>query len=185
MLDPDTALMVAFREGDTSAFDELFRRYHRKVLNLVARFLGPENPQIEDLSQEVFLRIWRSRDTYLPEARFSTWLWTITANLCINELRKKSHRETQSREALEMQLEDSRAREPASIFEGEERIRKVQQALRQLPARERVALLLSKFEGLCYEEIADVLGISMPAVKSLLFRARQRLRKKLSDYLQA
>ncbi len=102
MLDPDTALMMAFREGDEAAFNELFRRYHRKVLNLVARFLGAESLNIEDIAQEVFLRVWKSQSTYLPEAKFSTWLWTITANLCIGELRKKSRKTLQSQDSFEM-----------------------------------------------------------------------------------
>jgi RNA polymerase sigma-70 factor (ECF subfamily) len=184
MPDEDAQLMVDFRNGNEAAFDSLFQKYFPSVVNVVYRYTG-DRAGAEDLAQEVFLRVWRSADRYEPSAKFSTWLFTIVTNLCLNEIRNRA-----KRPRLDVDREDMP--EPAAadnVFSVEEQAggtelqSRIRQALDELPDTQRMAVLLSKYENLSYKEIADTMDLSIPAVKSLLSRARDGLKEQLSDFL--
>lgn len=182
----DVRLMQQVSAGDTAAFEQLVERHQTLVAGTVGRMLG-NNSDVEDVAQQVFVRVWKSAGRYVPRAKFTTWLLKITRNLVFNELRRrKRHALTplQSEPAAEeMQLKDERGQAPdASLLEGELQ-RAIESAIAALPASQRMAVVLRRYEELSYEEIADVLDQSVPAVKSLLFRARTELRERLKGYL--
>src|SRR6266567_963744 len=182
----DVRLMRLVSRGDTSAFEELIERHQALVAGTVARMLS-SNSDVEDIAQQVFIRVWKSARRYVPRAKFTTWLLKITRNLVFNELRRTkrhAHVPLQSEPGAEdPPLKDETNLAPdASLLEVELR-RTIEQAILQLPETQRMALVLRRYEQLSYEEIADVLELSVPAVKSLLFRARTELRERLKDYL--
>jgi RNA polymerase sigma-70 factor, ECF subfamily len=187
--DPDIRLMLAVRGGDQSAFAELVERYQHRLVGVMNHLVG--HPQeAEDLAQEVFLRVFRTRHKYSPKAKFSTWLFTIANNLALNALRDR-HR----RKALPLEARDSgtqgpppaadRGPSPAHPLQQSELAEVVRKALDDLNERQRVAVVLNKFEDMGYAEIAQVMGLTAKAVKSLLSRARGRLREVLRPYIDA
>ncbi len=175
-MEDDTKAMLRLKQGDRAAFDELYERFSKRIYNYVLRYLGSEEAS-EDITQEVFVRMYTSAKTYEPTARFSTWLFTIATNLAINEYHKSRHTE-QITEAL---LPDDAlpTDERAVLGELEEKFLKV---VHQLPENQRTAILLRSYEGMDYREIADVLKVSEKAVKSLLSRGRERLIHEYQDY---
>jgi RNA polymerase sigma-70 factor, ECF subfamily len=182
----DVRLMRLVGGGDTSAFEELIERHQSLVAGTVARMLS-SNADVEDIAQQVFIRVWKSARRYVPRAKFTTWLLKITRNLVFNELRRsKRHTHVPLQTdptAEELPLKDEVNPAPdASLLEAELR-RAIEEAIMQLPESQRMALILRRYEQLSYEEIAEVLDLSVPAVKSVLFRARTELRSKLSKYL--
>ena len=185
----DFECMVRLKEGDESALTELVERHQQAVVGTAFRMLGDLH-EAHDIAQKVFIRIWKSADRYEPTAKFTTWMFTITRNLVFNESRRRSRRPARSLEepAGEMELarhvEDPSQR-PADqeLLHGELR-RAVDEAIRRLPEKQRLALVLRRFEMKTYEEIAAVLEVTVPAVKSLLFRARTYLRKELEAHLK-
>jgi RNA polymerase sigma-70 factor (ECF subfamily) len=182
----DVRLMQLVSAGETVAFEELMERHQRLVVGTVARMLG-SNSDVEDIAQQVFVRVWRSAKRYVPRAKFTTWLLKITRNLVFNELRRRSrHAQLPLQvepEDEERPIKDERAMAPdASLLEQELR-RAIETAIAQLPETQRMAVVLRRYDELSYEEIAEVLDQSVPAVKSLLFRARTELRTRLSRYL--
>ena len=185
----DEQLMRAAAQGDREAFGTLVERHHPGVLRFVHRFLGTVDPQsAEDLAQDVFLAAWKAAPSFRPRARVLTWLLRITTNICLNYRRRSALRTTvpltaldhpSSREAgasLSLATERPDAREIAR-----EQAEMVSKAMAGLPVKQRTAILLRHFHGLTYAEIADVLGTSVSAVESLLFRARRSLRKDLES----
>jgi len=184
--------MLRFQRGDEAAFDELVRRNTGKIHALVFRFLGGRG-QLEDLTQEVFLRVYRTAARYQPTAKFSTWLYRIVANLAFNVLRSQRRAYVRSLESAETdegdgyhhEIADKRARSPADRLDSAELALHVARAVAQLPDNQRIAIVLNRYENKSYEEIAKVLGCSTMAVKSLLSRARANLREALSSHLQA
>jgi len=173
-------------QGDTNAFEELIEKHQALVAGTVARMLG-SNSDVEDIAQQVFIRVWKSARRYVPRAKFTTWLLKITRNLVFNELRRtkrRAHIPLQPEAAAEdLPLKDDINLAPdASLLETELR-RTIEEAILQLPETQRMALVLRRYEQLSYEAIADVLDLSVPAVKSVLFRARSELRTRLSKYL--
>src|SRR5437867_10528112 len=183
----DVRLMRLVSQGDTSAFEELVERHQALVAGTVARMLG-SNSDVEDIAQQVFIRVWKSASRYVPRAKFTTWLLKITRNLVFNELRLTKRRAQMPLqpypEAEEISLPDAATPAPdASLLENELR-QAIENAITQLPETQRMALILRRYEDLSYEDIAEVLDLSVPAVKSLLFRARTELRARLSKYLQ-
>jgi RNA polymerase sigma-70 factor (ECF subfamily) len=182
----DVRLMQLVSAGDTVAFEELVERHQRLVAGTVARMLG-SNSDGEDIAQQVFVRVWKSAKRYVPRAKFTTWLLKITRNLVFNELRRRSRYaqlplQVES-EDEERPIKDERATAPdASLLEQELQLA-IETAIAQLPETQRMAVVLRRYDELSYEEIAEVLGQSVPAVKSLLFRARIELRTRLSRYL--
>jgi RNA polymerase sigma-70 factor, ECF subfamily len=193
-LDPDVALMLSLKAGDDSAFTELVHRHQARVISLAYRFVGNE-AEAEDLAQEVFLRVYRTRERYEPRARFSTWLYRIAANISLNALRSRARRrainvplafdsdETQEGQASQ-HVQDHRLAQPGAHIERVEVRDQIRRAVDQLPDSQKVAVVLNKYEGLSYDDIASVMGCSTMAVKSLLARARTNLREKLEYYVE-
>src|SRR5467141_1389033 len=182
----DVRLMGLVARGDTAAFEKLIERHQSLVIGTVARMLG-SNSDVEDISQQVFIRVWKSARRYVPRAKFTTWLLKITRNLVFNELRRvKRHAHVPLQPepgAEDPPLKDETQSPPdASLLEGELQ-RTIEEAILQLPEAQRMALVLRRYEQLSYEQIAEVLDLSVPAVKSVLFRARTELRTRLSKYL--
>lgn len=182
----DVRLMQLVSRGDTSAFEELIERHQALVAGTVARMLG-SNSDVEDIAQQVFIRVWKSARRYVPRAKFTTWLLKITRNLVFNEMRRSkrhAHVPLQSEPgAGEIPLKDETNPAPdASLLETELQ-RAIDEAIMLLPESQRMALVLRRYEQLSYEQIAEVLDLSVPAVKSVLFRARTELRSRLSKYL--
>ena len=182
----DVRLMKLVSHGDTSAFETLVERHQSLVGGTVAHMLG-SNSDVEDISQQVFIRVWKSARRYVPRAKFTTWLLKITRNLVFNELRRSkrhAHIPLQTDPgAEEFPLKDEKNPTPdASLLETELQ-QAIDDAIAQLPESQRMALILRRYEQLSYEEISEVLDLSVPAVKSVLFRARTELRSRLSKYL--
>src|SRR6266700_2252593 len=182
----DVRLMRLVSRGDTSAFEELIERHQALGAGTVARMLS-SNSDGEDIAQQVFIRVWKSARRYVPRAKFTTWLLKITRNLVFNELRRTkrhAHVPLQSEPGAEdPPLKDETNLAPdASLLESELQ-RTIEEAILQLPETQRMALVLRRYEQLSYEQIAEVLDLSVPAVKSVLFRARSELRSRLSKYL--
>jgi RNA polymerase sigma factor (sigma-70 family) len=182
----DVRLMQLVANGDTAAFEQLIERHQALVAGTIARMLG-NNSDVEDVAQQVFLRVWKSASRYVPRAKFTTWLLKITRNLVFNELRRRKRHALTSLQTApgepEMQFKDEHAHTPDAVLLEGELQRAVESAITQLPETQRMALVLRRYEELSYEEIADVLDQSVPAVKSLLFRARTELRERLKVYL--
>lgn len=183
----DVRLMRLVGRGDTAAFEELIERHQGLVLGTVARMLG-SNSDVEDVAQQVFLRVWKSAGRYVPRAKFTTWLLKITRNLVFNELRRAKRRghvpiQTDPT-AEEIPLKDETGQSPdASLLESELQ-QAIEKAIVELPESQRMAIVLRRYEELSYEQIAEILDLSVPAVKSVLFRARTELRARLSSYLK-
>ena len=178
VLDEDVVLMLAFRAGDGSAFDALFRRWAAPLLRYLQRMVK-DAASAEDLVQEVFLRVHRSRDRYTPDARFSTWLYRIATNLALNELRRprvRAHHSSDADVAAPLRAVGPAPDEHAHARRLTER---VELELARLPENQRAALWLASVEGLSYAEVAETLEVSEKAVKALVHRARKTLAKRL------
>jgi RNA polymerase sigma-70 factor (ECF subfamily) len=185
---PSEDLMARIAKGDTDAFEILVNRHQASVLNLVYRFIG-DRTQAKDLAQEVFIRVWQAAKTYKPEAKFTTWIYRITANLCFNELksarRKKLFQFLRSDADNEIHGEKDfpdGSPSPEDLLLAKERSHQITKALQGLPENQRMAVILKRYDDLSYEEIARVMGCSVPAVESLLVRAKRNLQKKLAPY---
>jgi RNA polymerase sigma-70 factor, ECF subfamily len=183
----DIRLMGLVGRGDTVAFEQLVERHQALVAGTVARMLA-SNSDVEDIAQQVFIRVWKSSSRYVPRAKFTTWLLKITRNLVFNELRRAkrhAHLPMQLDPQLEeLPVKDETGQAPdASLLERELQ-QAVEKAIAVLPETQRMALVLRRYQELSYEEIAEVLDLSVPAVKSLLFRARTELRERLKNYLE-
>ncbi len=183
----DFVLMERIGGGDHAAFRDLVERHQNAVIGTVAKMLGNAS-ESEDIAQQVFLRIWRNAKRYRPEAKFTTYLFTITRNLVFNETRRKSRKKEVSADEREensnLLIEASPDRQPDSELLQAELQRAVDDAIASLPEAQRMAVVLRRYEQLSYEEIAGVLNLSVSAVKSLLFRARTSLREALAGYLE-
>src|SRR5467141_3085973 len=182
----DVRLMELVGRGDTQAFEQLVEKHQTLVAGTVARMLGSSS-DVEDIAQQVFIRVWKSARRYVPRAKFTTWLLKITRNLVFNELRRSkrhAHIPIQTEpSAEEIPLKDETNPAPdASLLETELQ-RAIEEAIMQLPESQRMALVLRRYEQLSYEQIGEILDLSVPAVKSVLFRARTELRTRLSKYL--
>ena len=189
--DPDIRLMLRVRDDDGQAFADLVELYHHRLVTVMHHIVG-SNEEAEDLAQEVFLRVYRGRKKYHPKAKFSTWLYTIANNLALNILRTRQRRGTIPLNVRDSgplgprpaeQLVVDRADPPHQRMQQQELTAVVQQALDTLNERQRIAVVLNKFEDMNYAEIADVMGLTTKAVKSLLSRARDNLRIALQDYV--
>jgi len=189
--DEGVQLMLAYQAGDEGAFDRLVEQYSGQVYALLTRFLG-SRPGREDLVQEVFLRVIRARDRYQPTARFSTWLYRIVFNMAVNETQRSSNRGALSLdqplgadgEGGTIEIHDSRVELPSASLERDDVVRAVRQAIAALPDQQRAALILAKYHDTPYAEIAEILGSSEKAIKSLIHRARETLRQTLAPLLQ-
>lgn len=183
--------MLEVRNDNAAAFEELVARYQGRLLN-VLRHLVANREQAEDLAQEVFLRVYRARKTYEPGAKFATWLFSIANNAALNSLRDRSRRHEvtlQTRDSgplgarpLDKMLQASSGQMPTRQLDKAEMRDIIRMSVESLGERQRMAVLLSKFEGMSYAEIAEVMQISTQALKSLLSRARENLREVLQPY---
>lgn len=180
----DILLMERVKDGDMAAFETLVETHQSRVIGTVAKMLG-DGTDHEDIAQQVFLRVWHSSKRYQPAAKFTTWLFKITRNLVLNELRRRKRHPATTLETPHLQTQDPHALAPDSLLLEEELQQAIQQAIDALPELQRMAIILRRFEELPYEDIAEVLEVSVPAVKSLLFRARTELRDRLRLYLEA
>ncbi len=189
--DPDVALMLRLQAGDQAAFQDLFRKFSPRVVQYARRLVGSE-ARAEEVTQDVFVQVFRFRHRYRPESRFSTWLFTIATNLCLNEIRRPERRlrvdlwkprgdDDDRREGP--QLADPAAITPEQGASSRELTRQLEAAVGELPPKQRAALLLSRVDGLAYRDVAEALGCTEGAVKALLFRATQSLKKTLREYL--
>ena len=190
-LDLDAALMLRVKRGDMSAFEELVEKYKQPVINVIYHTLR-DATEAEDLAQNVFLQVWKSAHRYEVTAKFSTWLFTIARNLCLNEIRRRSRHPADSLEgtlfedenAPAKQFEDVKCYTPTETTLHGELEDKIQEALASLPENQRTAILLCRNDDLAYEDIAKVLGTTLSATKSLIHRGREALKQKLKPYLQ-
>ena len=184
----DLALMAKAARGDENAFAKIVAKHQHAVLGTVAKMTN-QSSDTEDIAQQVFIRLWKSAERYQPTAKFTTFLFTITRNLVFNATRKKSGKNEYSFDALEgkwrQSIEDkSSDSRPDKLIEQTELRQIIDQAISSLPEKQRLAVVLRRYEKMPYEEIAETLGISVPAVKSQLFRARTALRESLGKYLK-
>jgi len=185
VLDPDAALMVEVCGGHEPSFEALLERHRATVVNHLNRVVR-DRAIAEELSQDVFLRVYRFRNRYQPEAKFSTWLFRITTNVALN-WRRDTRRESAhlrldaSPEALRIQVLDRNPRVDQRLL-AEHRAREIREAIDALPPKQLAAVLMHKYEGMDYAQIAGVLDCSVPALKSLLFRAYETLRRRLAHF---
>lgn len=190
--DPDVTLMRRVREGDSSAYRDLFHKHVEALVNFAYRFVGNRD-RAEELAQDAFLQIFRARHRYEPRARFTTFLYRVATNLCLNELRRFEYQgKTEPLEGApdpageegSRELPDDRLPTAEERLEGLEAANRIQNVLKRLPPNQRSALLLSRVEGFSYQEVAEILETSESAIKSLIFRATQTLREQLRDLLE-
>jgi RNA polymerase sigma factor (sigma-70 family) len=179
--EPEIEWMARVREGDMEAFRRLVETHQARVVGTISKMLGSD-AEAEDLAQQVFIRVWKSAPRYQPTAKFTTWLFRITRNLVFNELRRKRHFVDQADEMPEPA--ERRDQEPDQVLMEGELQSAIQDAINRLPESQRLAIILRRYEEMSYEEIATVMDTTVPAVKSILFRARAELRERLEKYLR-
>ena len=184
----DVRLMERIRTGDMEAFRELVEAHEKRVVGTITRMLSDET-EAEDLAQQVFIRVWNSAARWEPTAKFTTWLYTILRNLVFNESRRRARHPVRSLDA-EMddedhprQFSDPNVKAPDTALLDAEMQDAIERAIQELPEAQRMAVVLRRYQDVSYEEIGEVLELTVPAVKSLLFRARTELKEKLRTYL--
>jgi len=178
--DPDIELMLRFQQGDERCFEELVAKHTRGVLNLVYRYLGDAS-RAEDVSQDIFVKVYRARMKYEPKAKFSTWLYRIAVNHCLNEIRARKSQPSLAAPINDL-LEEPEGENPDARMSRSELQQAVKAAIDALPENQRMAVILARYEDMSYDEIADTMGMSLEAVKSVLFRAKENLKQALSKY---
>jgi len=192
--DPDVALMVRFQQGDEDAFDALVEKFKKPVFNYIYWQIGAID-EAEDIAQNVFVQVYKSAKRYQPSAKFTTWLFTIARNFCLNEFRRRRRHPLQSLQSLQETVSsepgsdsslwnDPNIRSPAVEVLERELQEQVFAAIQRLPELQRTAVLLCRYEGLSHEEISQILHTSVSAIKSLLHRARKSLKVELNKYLR-
>ena len=184
----DILRMQRVAKGDMEAFQALIEMHQSRVVGTVAKMLG-DDVDSEDIAQQVFIRVWRSAGRYQPTAKFTTWLFKITRNLVFNELRRRKRHPVTPLQLEEeehfFQPADCGGMAPDASLLDSELNDAIQLAIDALPETQRMAIILRRYEEMPYDEIGEVLGLSVPAVKSVLFRARAELRENLRKYLDA
>jgi RNA polymerase sigma-70 factor (ECF subfamily) len=182
---PSEELMARVAEGDDYAFQILVNRHQASVLNMIYRFMG-DRSKSEDLAQEAFLQVWRAAKNYRRKSKFTTWLYRICVNLCLNEIKSAQRKkwlqffkDTPDSKHPENESLSDESPNPEDLLLARERSQQITNALQSLPENQRIALILKRYDNLSYEEISRVLGCSIPAVESLLVRAKRTLQTKL------
>lgn len=178
--------MLRVKEGSHEAFEQLLKKHQQAVIGTVTKMLGSHSDS-EDIAQQVFIRLWKAAPNYEVKAKFTTFLYTITRHLVFNESRRRAKHKNQSLEQHEEDSHLSLVADPSptpnkEILHQELRT-SIDQAIQSLPEKQRLAVVLRRYENLSYEEIAEILDLSISAVKSQLFRARTTLREQLVTYL--
>ncbi|HEY5893338.1 MAG TPA: sigma-70 family RNA polymerase sigma factor [Chthoniobacterales bacterium] len=176
----DIELMRLIATGDETAMRDLVERHQARVIGTVTRMLGSDR-EAEDVAQQVFVRIWRSAGRYQPNAKFTTWMFTIVRNLVFNHTRRYRG---QIQTELDEEMGDEHQKTPDEDVLEAEKQRAIQQAIDALPEAQRLAVVLRRYDNVPYGEIARIMGQTVPGVKSLLFRARTSLRESLRKYLE-
>jgi len=183
----DIQLMEQVKAGRESAFKELVKRHHQSIYNLCYRYVG-KHEDAEEVAQDVFIRLYRSADTYQPTAKLSTFLYRIAVNLSLNRVRDRKRKRWMSLEILReekgVEFEGSSRDHPDVSLELKEKQIQVRKAIDSLPENQRTAVLLHRFQGLSYEEIAEVMDCSVSAVEARLHRAKLGLKKKLKKVIE-
>jgi len=186
----ESDVMLQLRAGNMAGFDYLVQKYRKPIIHFMYRMVHNQ-AVAEELAQEVFLRVYRSRETYRAEARFSTWLYRIATNLGVNHARDTRHErnastiyldQVDSETGMTPDIADSTPGAESDLLR-DERLQEIRQHVLALPERQRMAVLMHKYEGMDYKQIGDVLKLSESATKSLLFRAYQTLRVKLKAFI--
>ena len=167
--------------GDERSFEDLVSKYQQAVFNTIYRYTGTRE-DVQDLAQEVFIKVWRNAGKFRGESKFSTWLYRIVANHCLNYRRKRRHQHV-SLDELAEKGETPESLKVKPDHEQKRVVELVRAAVDGLPARQRMALVLSQYEGRSYKEIAEIMRVSVSSVESLIFRARRALRGKLAHAL--
>lgn len=190
--DPDVQLMLRVKEGDDSAFAQIVERFQNRLIGIFTNMFA-DNALAEDLSQEVFLRIYRAKQGYEPTAKLSTWIFQIANNLASNSRRSKGRKKevqfkATSSDSQPLQMGENNVVEksglmPTRQLDNAELMERVQVAMLELNERQRMAVLLHRFEGMSYADIGEAMELSPQAVKSLLSRARENLRELLENYV--
>ncbi len=190
----DEELMTRIREGDEEAFRVLIERHQDRVYGTVARMMGGAGPEAEEVAQDIFLRVWRSAGTYRAEGKFTTWLMTVVRNLVFTRAGQRKRRrdidgedrvDEETGESLMESQPDGSTPTPLANLAYADLSKAVEEACRELPENQRMVVHLRQYEGMEFEEIAKITGMSLTAAKALMFRARESLKKKLSGYLTA
>src|SRR5580698_3863052 len=186
----DAEVMLAVAAGDEAGYNYLVGKYHRQIIHFLFRMVHNE-AVAEELAQEVFLRVYRSRESYRAEAKFSTWLYRIATNLAVNHARDTKHE--RSAQTIYLDAPDEETGTTPDVADDEpsveqrlmrnERMAAIRNHVMALPERQRMAVLMHKYQGMDYRQIGDVLKLSESATKSLLFRAYQTLRDKLKEFV--
>lgn len=176
--DEDALLMVQFQRGNNEAFNSLVVKYQQMVVGVIARYTG-DRANSEDMTQEVFIRVYRNRGNYQPTVPFRYYLFTIVHNLCLNEIRDSGRHKTTSIDF------DDTFKTPATEEDSHKRELQdaVKAAIEALPPQQRMAVILDKYQELSYEEIAKTMRLSLTATKSVIWRARQNLKEQLKKYI--
>ena len=189
--DPDVKLMLEFKDGNKASFEALMQTYFPRVLNFIYRFVG-NRELAEDLTQEVFIKVYQNAANYKPQAKFQTWLYTIAKNISLNELRRHKGRMVSLDETFETdgnevkyQFEDTKMANPKEELLLKERQEIIKAAIHSLPENQRMAVLLRRYDNFAYEEIAKTMNTSVKAVKSLLNRAKENLKEKLANVMES
>jgi RNA polymerase sigma-70 factor (ECF subfamily) len=186
----DADIMLRVKAGDQPAFEYLVQKYRRPMLSFMYR-MARNAAVAEDLAQEVFLRVYRSRETYEPSAKFSTWLYRIATNLAVNHARDTRHERPEVQVSLDepdeesgttLELPDAALNAEQQIMR-RERLRAIRKKIEALPEQQRLAVIMHKYQQMDYKQIADVLKKSESATKSLLFRAYETLREQLKEFI--
>jgi RNA polymerase sigma-70 factor, ECF subfamily len=186
----DAQVMLRVKAGDESAFDYLVQKYRRPMLGFMYR-MAHNSAVAEDLAQEVFLRVYRSRENYEASAKFTTWLYRIASNLAVNHARDTRHERPENTVSLDepdhetgltMDVPDDSLTAEENIVR-RERLAAIRQRVQALPERQRIAVIMHKYQQMDYRQIADVLKLSESAIKSLLFRAYETLRVQLKEFV--
>jgi len=175
--DSDAKLIQKVAEGDEGVFEQLVKRYQHAVFNTIYRYIG-NYEDVEDIAQEVFIKVWRHAKSFKGKSKFSTWLYRIVVNQCLN------YRSKYKKGLVSLDELTEKEKVPKSLiieidFEQRQKAEIVRKTVNDLPERQRIALVLSKFEDKSYKEIAKIMEISLSAVESLIFRAKEALKKKL------
>ncbi len=186
----DAEIMLQVKAGDDSAFEYLVQKYRRPMVGFMFR-MAHSNAAAEDLAQEVFLRVYRSRESYEASAKFSTWLYRIATNLAVNHARDTRHERPENTVSLDEPDEESGrtldlpdgAPSAEETMVQRERLAAIRQRVQALPERQRIAVVMHKYQQMDYRQIADVLKLSESATKSLLFRAYETLREQLKEFV--
>ena len=185
----DLRWMERIKTGDETAFREMIEAHQHRIIGTVAKMLGDES-DAEDVAQQVFIRVWKSAPRWQPTAKVTTWLYKITRNLVFNETRRRKRHPVQSLDATindgdrPQQFTDTGVKPADTALLDNEMQAAIQRAIDELPEQQRMAIILRRYDEVPYEEIGEILDLSVPAVKSVLFRARTDLREKLRRYLE-